>query len=346
MVLVHMFASSRAVSTNVTFFHIEFSERRRKIESKKCEMVFQWIWNSLDQTNLLLIAFTIFFLFAYHFVLKNYWYFSKRNIKFIRGWPIIGSLHGFFFGDKSFADAVLGFYRRFPDESVIGIYEFTHPVFIIRDPDLIKRITVQDFEHFLNHQGNFDVEGDSLLARSLFFSRDQQWKEMRTILSPAFTGNKMRLMFDLIRECTTEFMQALKTFDSAEGGFDIEQKDLLSRYATNIIATCAFGLRVDAVTERDNEFFLSGKTITNFDSIQGIKFLLFDAMPKVMKFLRIQFIEKKLCDYFRNVVNTAIAYREENHILRPDMINLLMQAKKGTLSDDGDETATNKTSKF
>lgn len=305
-------------------------------------MVFNWIWNWLDSTNLLLATLTIIILIAYHLVLKNWWYFSKRNVKFIRGWPVVGSLHEFFFGDKSFADVALSFYRQFPDEPFIGIYEITHPVFIIRDPDIIKRITVTDFEHFLNHQGNFDVETDSLLARSLFFSRDQQWKDMRTILSPAFTGNKMRLMFELLSDSTAEFMQTLKIMEHDDGGFDVEQKDLFSRYATNVIATCAFGLKVDAVTERDNEFFLSGKTITNFDGVQGAKLLLFDAIPTIMKLFRIEFFEKKLCDYFRNVVNTAIAYREENNVHRPDMINLLIQAKKGTLSDD--ENAVTKTS--
>lgn len=305
-------------------------------------MVFQWFWSLIDTTSTLLIIFTILMMILYNFLLKNWWYFSKRNVKFIRGWPFIGSLHEFFFGDKSFGEAVLSFYRRFPDEPFIGVYEFTHPVYIVRDPELIKKITVQDFEHFLNHQGSFDVSGDTLMAKTLFFSRDQQWKEMRNILSPAFTGNKMRLMFDLIRECTTDFCDALHKIyepnsEDSSQGFEIETKDLLSRFATNIIATCAFGLKVDAISEQNNEFYLSGKIITNFDGIQGVKLLLLDVIPRVMKLLRIQFIEKRLCDYFRNVVKTAMVYREQNDIYRPDMIHLLMQARKGTLVSDDDE---------
>lgn len=313
-------------------------------------MAFQWIWASLNLVNLLLITFTLVICILYQFVLKDWWYFSNRNVKFVRGWPIIGSLHEFFFGDKSFATVVLNFYRKFNGEQLFGIYELNQPVFIIRDPELIKQITITDFDHFLNHQGNFDVDADSLLARSLFFSRDQQWKEMRTILSPAFTGNKMRLMFDLIRESTNEFIDTLDTLECENNekyiDNDIEMKDLFSRYATNIIATCAFGFKIDAVTDRDNEFFLSGKKITNFDGIQGGKLLLFDAIPKVMKFLRINFFEPKLTDYFRNVVMTAINYREKNNVIRPDMIHLLIQAKKGTLADADDVTSVKKTSKL
>lgn len=297
----------------------------------------KWIQNHLNLTNLTLAIITILLLILYQCVLKNWWYFSKRNVKFIRGWPILGSLHQMFMGQESFPRLMQTFYKQFPNERFFGIYEITHPIFVIRDPDLIKQITVQDFDHFVNHQGNFDVEVDSLLARSLFFSRDQAWKDMRTILSPAFTGNKMRSMFELIRECTTEFMLTLKTSadETQTNGAVYELKDLLSRYATNIIATCAFGLKVDAITNRDDEFFLAGKKVTNFDGWQGIKFLLFDSIPTVMKLVGVKFFDAKLMDYFRGVVKSAVGYREKNNVFRPDMIQLLMQAKKGTLEDDG-----------
>lgn len=303
-----------------------------------------WLWNSVNLTSLLLFGFSVFFSIIYN--LEKWCYFSKRNVKFIRGWPVIGSLHEFFFGNKSFYDVTLKFYRQFPNEPIVGIFELTHAVFIIRDPDLVKQITVQDFNHFLNHQGNFDVNIDPLIARSLFFLKNQQWKEMRSILSPAFTGNKLRLMFELIQNTTVEFMKSLKTIEDDRNGFEIEQKDLLSRYATNVIATSAFGLKVDAVTERENEFFLAGKEITNFDGIQGVKLLALDVFPKIMKWFRIEFLNRKVCDYFRNVVNTAIAYRDKNNMYRPDMIHLLMKARKGTINGDDIEPVTsNKTSK-
>lgn len=307
-------------------------------------MFTSWLWHSLHFTNVLLFGFFVFFLIIYN--LERWCYFSKRNVKCIRGWPVLGSLHEFFIGNKSFYDVTLKFYRHFSDEPFFGIYELTHPVFVIRDPDLIKQITVPDFNHFLNHQSNFDMDIDPLIARSLLFLKNQQWKEMRSILSPAFTGNKLRLMFELIHDTTVQFMNSLKTIEDNQNGFQIEQKDLLSRYATNIIATSAFGLKLDAVTERENEFYLAGKEITNFEGVQGVKLLALDVFPNVMKWLGIEFLNRKVCDYFRNVVNTAIAYRDKNNIYRPDMIHLLMKARKGTQNEDDIEpVASNKTSK-
>lgn len=207
-------------------------------------MTLEWMFNIFSVSNVLLALYTVTVLVLYNLVLKNWWYFSSRNTKFIRGWPVIGTLHEFFFGNKSFADAVNSFYKKFPSQAFFGIYELTHPVFIIRDPDLVKKITTQDFEHFLNHQGNFDEELDSLLARSLFFSHDQRWKDMRSILSASFTANKMRMMFDLIGDCTHRFVKTLQSQCNKVNGLEAELKDLFSRYATNIIATTAFGLEV------------------------------------------------------------------------------------------------------
>lgn len=273
----------------------------------------------------------------YHFVWKYWWYFSEKNVKFIRGLPIIGSLWKFFFGLESIAGTLNYLYRKFPNEPFIGIYELMHPIFVIRDPELVKQITTQDFEYFLNHQTNFDDNLDSLLSRSLFFSNNQKWKDMRSILSASFTGSKMRMMFDLVRESTTKFISIVNKQTKSLNNADIELKDLFSRYTTNMIASTAFGLEVDAVTEREHEFYLAGKEITNFDGIQGVKLLLLDVIPNVMKFLRIHFLDVGLCNYFRSVVLSAMAYREKNNIFRPDMIHLMMEARKGTLQDNMDD---------
>lgn len=64
-----------------------------------------------------------------------------------------------------------------------GVFEFTKPIYCIRDPELIRQISVKDFGHFVNHRSMFDENVDKFFGRkSLFILRDQNWRDMRSTL--------------------------------------------------------------------------------------------------------------------------------------------------------------------
>lgn len=45
------------------------------------------------------------------------------------------------------------------------------PIVILRDLELIKKITIKDFEHFLDHRAMVDEKVDPLFGRNLFSLR-------------------------------------------------------------------------------------------------------------------------------------------------------------------------------
>jgi cytochrome P450 family 9 len=55
-----------------------------------------------------------------------------------------------------------------------GMYQFLFPVVLIRDPELIKMVTVKDFEHFLDHQAPISEEADPLFGKALFNLKGEQ----------------------------------------------------------------------------------------------------------------------------------------------------------------------------
>jgi cytochrome P450 family 9 len=50
------------------------------------------------------------------------------------------------------------------------------PVFLIRDPQIIKQIAVKDFEHFMDHRVFISEELDPLFGKSLPSLQGQKWK--------------------------------------------------------------------------------------------------------------------------------------------------------------------------
>lgn len=50
----------------------------------------------------------------------------------------------------------------------VGHYQFLKPDIIIRDVELLKNITIKDFENFLDHRAFINEEMDPLFGANLF----------------------------------------------------------------------------------------------------------------------------------------------------------------------------------
>lgn len=209
---------------------------------------------------------------------------------------------------------------------------------MVRDPELIKQLAIKDFDHFEDHRSFLDDNTDVLFGNSLFMLKGAKWRDMRATLSPAFTGSKMRQMFDLVSECANDMSNYfLKQVANGET-IKYEMKDLFSRYTNDVIASCAFGFKVNSMENKDNEFYVTGKQLANFGSLRrGIKLLFLKTVPWAMKFLDIQFIEKDVARFFKSMVLDTMALREEKAIFRPDMVNLLMNVRKGIVHNGAAE---------
>lgn len=72
---------------------------------------------------------------------------------------------------------------------------------------------------------------------------------MRATLSPAFTGSKMRLMFELVADCADDVVKHfLKKIENGEK-IEVEMKDFFTRYTNDNIASCAFGLKINSFAD-------------------------------------------------------------------------------------------------
>nr|ULR85594.1 cytochrome P450 [Spodoptera frugiperda] len=258
---------------------------------------------------------------------------NKHGIKYLKPAPILGNMANTIFQREHFAYDVLKLYRSFPKDRFVGRYEFTNPRIMLRDLDLVKRITVKDFEVFLDHR---EFGGDTFFGRTLILLKGQEWKDMRSTLSPAFTSSKIRLMVPFMEEVGDQMILSLKKKieNSKDGYIDIECKDLTTRYANDVIATCAFGLKVDSHNDKNNSFYALGKETSTFNFPQIIKSFMLANVPEIAKLLKLDFLSESSKKAFKSLVLDTMENRELKNIIRPDMIHLLMEAKKGRLTHD------------
>lgn len=67
-----------------------------------------------------------------------------------------------------------------------GTHQFYQRTLVICDPELIKRICVVDFQHFVDRGFFFNKDVDPL-AGSVLFLRGNEWRRLRAKISPIFS---------------------------------------------------------------------------------------------------------------------------------------------------------------
>ncbi|GBP26433.1 Cytochrome P450 9e2 [Eumeta japonica] len=266
---------------------------------------------------------------------KTYAYFKDRGVNHLPPVPVLGNMARPVFRKEHAIHNLCRLYSAFPEDRFVGIYEFVNKLTVIRDPELLRAIGVKDFDCFSDHR-LFTSKEDRLFAKSLFGLTGQKWRDMRSTLSPAFTGSKLRGMVPLIQDCSKNLVRQLneEMKESKSGYLDLDSKDLFSRYANDVIATCAFGLQVNSVAEKNNTFHAMGTKMTKFEFVQLAKMFIMIIFPFINKFVEISMFSKNAIDYFSKIVLRTIKDREENNIHRPDLIQILLEAKKGTLTHE------------
>lgn len=137
---------------------------------------------------------------------RTYVYWQRRRVKFVQPTHLLGNLKKVLKLEESFALQLRRFYfdERFRNEPVVGIYLFHQPALLIRDLRLVRTVLVEDFVSFSNRFAKCDMRHDRMGSLNLFFARQPEWREIRTRLSPVFTGAKIKQMFSLMEEVSQQ----------------------------------------------------------------------------------------------------------------------------------------------
>lgn len=78
-----------------------------------------------------------------------------------------------------------------------------------------------------------------------------------------------------------------------------------------------------------------GQRSINFRFRDIIVAAVMGTFPKLSKLLGLQFYDAEQSAFYRSLVLDTMRHREAHNVVRPDMIQLLMAARNGTLNTDG-----------
>ncbi|CAH1395592.1 unnamed protein product [Nezara viridula] len=262
---------------------------------------------------------------AYAFNWIKYWtkYWEKKGVKCIPAVPIFGNCLPMVLNKKNVSEIMEDIYNAFPDEPVAGYYEFLTPRLLIRDNELVQKILVKDFGHFVDH--GFDVdEKKNPLDNQLFVMTGNKWRAFRTKMAPLFTSGKLKTMYDVMNEVGNGLLEYMDKNKED----DIDIREVMGLFSMDIIGSAAFGINPGVLKNPDSEFRVKGRQINDPNWRNLIRIWFFFAFPKIAKRIGFSFQPKAVTSYFCNIIRNAIDYRKKNKIQRNDFVQMMMQLKE------------------
>ncbi|KAL3877748.1 hypothetical protein ACJMK2_035410 [Sinanodonta woodiana] len=132
---------------------------------------------------------------------------------------------------------------------IFGYYEGWTPVIAVADPQILRQILVKDFDNFRSRKP-FPLAPRKALG--LFLENGHQWKQSRSILTPAFSTGKIKKMFPIIDNMVDHLEENLNVKSAEAKPFDIYS--FYQSLTLDVIGRCAFGLQTNAQTDPKDEF--------------------------------------------------------------------------------------------
>ena len=267
---------------------------------------------------------------VYLFLKKKYSYFEELEIPHLKPSWLFGSLKDF--RTKHMADVMREIYQACKRKDVVaGFYSFFSPTLVITDLDLVKLILVKDFNNFTD-RGLYVNEEDDPLTGNLFLTAGEKWRFLRSKLSPVFTSGKIKMMYNTISDKGENFVSAI---ERASKSGSVEMKEISNRFAIDVVSSCAFGMEANTLNSEHPELVSIFKQVFN-DGGPGMLYIFFlFAFPKFSKFLHLRQFNKKISEYFYDIIGGSISYREQNKVNRNDFLNMLVELKnKGSIDGE------------
>ncbi|XP_066175878.1 thromboxane-A synthase isoform X4 [Sylvia atricapilla] len=192
---------------------------------------------------------------------------------------------------------------------VCGYYIGRQMFVVVSSPEMIKQILVTDFSNFTNRTKPNLISKPML--DSILCLRDDRWKYVRSLLTPAFSETKLKEMTPLINQACDILLCNLKVYADSGKAFDIQR--CYNCFTLDVVGSVAFGTEVDSQKNPDDPFIKNCRTFFQTSLFKPLLILTLSFPFIMIPLLRIfpNKKQKELNGFFIKTIKNAIVYRQQ-----------------------------------
>jgi len=265
----------------------------------------------------------------YFYLTKNLDYWKKQNIPGPKPKILVGNFPSIYTRKTTMSEEMAEIYNEFKGKTpVVGIFRGVSPDLLILDPKLMKQVMITSFSHFVNQNSFITItkESDPVLGRNPFFSFDEEWKETRAEIIPAFSSGRIKALWPIMQVVYTRMADYIDQ-EMRTSGF-LEDRELCAKYTTDVVSTSIFGVDSDAFTDPNSEIRNLARNVLSPSLRLSILITLSPIFPNLVKKFGVRFMPEKEAEFMAHLLRETIKYRKNNNVNRQDYTDFLIQLKE------------------
>ncbi|NWV15955.1 CP3A9 protein, partial [Ptilonorhynchus violaceus] len=247
--------------------------------------------------------------------------FKKLGIPGPRPLPFFGTCLEY---RKGFLEFDMACFKKYG--KVWGIYDGRQPVLAVTDPQIIKSVLVKECYSTFTNRRHIDLVG--ALTDAISLAEDEQWKRLRTVLSPTFTSGKLKEMFPIIKHYGEVLVKNVEQQVKKDSSLSV--KDIFGSYSMDVVTSTSFGVNIDSMNNPKDPFVREMKKLVKFDFFDPLFILsfVFPFVTAILAKLNVSFFPTDAVDFFMRSISKIKQEREkEPHKGRVDFLQLMIESQ-------------------
>ncbi|XP_055612264.1 probable cytochrome P450 28d1 [Uranotaenia lowii] len=264
--------------------------------------------------------------FFYHWLTWNFDYWQKRGIIGPKPTAAFGNFKGLTLGTEHVAYELEKIYWKFKGSAnFAGVFRGRSPRLFVLKAETAKDVLIKYFRNFHDNEfaAGVDKQQDPIIGRNPFMQSGDEWKATRGAITPAFTTSRMKALYAFVDDVSGRLVTYLnKNIHTA-----VDARDLCTKFTVDVVSSCIFATDAQSFTSPKPEIRENGDRLLQPSLGLALKLFIFGSFPKLAKFFNMSVLTKDVEQFFINLMEQAVNFRESSPNKRSDYLDYLINLK-------------------